>query len=56
MGKKLALVLLVMLFQSCVIFKKVENNYYLKHSKVINNAGQSISGSEVDGKVKAALK
>jgi len=57
MVKKLALVLLVMLFQSCLTFKKIETNYYLKNSTVVNDAVQSVSGSEADGNsVKAALK
>lgn len=57
MVKKLTLVLLVMLFQSCLTFKKIETNYYLKNSTVVNDAVQSVSGSEADGNsVKAALK
>ena len=59
MVKKIALVLLVTLFQSCIVFKKIETSYYLNDSVVVNEAVQSVSGSEVDGntlKAKAALK
>ena len=57
MVKKLGLVFMALLFQSCLTFKKIETNYYLKNSEVINEAVQSVSGSEADGNsVKAALK
>jgi hypothetical protein len=57
MVKKLGLMAFALLFQSCISFKSIETTYILKDSKVINHAGQSISGSEVDGNsVKAALK
>ena len=57
MVKKLGLMAFALLFQGCLTFKKIENNYYLKDSKVINDANQSVSGSEADGNsVKAALK
>ncbi|MHC1628468.1 MAG: hypothetical protein ACXQTI_06550 [Candidatus Nezhaarchaeales archaeon] len=57
MVKKLVIVLVALMLQSCLTFKKIETNYYLKDSKVINDATQSVSGSEADGNtVKAALK
>jgi hypothetical protein len=57
MVKKLGLIFMALLFQSCLTFKKIETNYYLKNSEVVNEAVQSVSGSEADGNsVKAALK
>ena len=57
MVKKLMIALSALLLQGCLTFKKIETNYYLKNSKVVNDATQSVSGSEADGNtVKAALK
>ena len=56
MKYKIMLVSFTLLFQSCVSFKIIENTYFLNNSEVHTEGDQSVSGSEVDSKLKAALK